>query len=120
MNTINKWIDEQVPDQLPKNVIGISFNLFENQNGFGIEIIGSSSFDETDEDWACDEIWEPKQRQFEIAKNISGNDWKSCLENMKNIVSEYLENGNKKSSLKQVQGIGIGFIDGDMEIIYKS
>jgi hypothetical protein len=41
MKEFTNWIDKQIPEKLPSEVKGISFNLFEHVEGFGIEILGA-------------------------------------------------------------------------------
>ena len=56
MNNIEKWIDSIFENTIPNEVVGIAFNLYEDEtNQWSIEMIGSASFDVEDPDWACDE-----------------------------------------------------------------
>lgn len=43
------WLDQQLNDEIPNNVIAFNINVYESP--FNIEIIGSSKFDPDDEDW---------------------------------------------------------------------
>ena len=43
---------------IPDDVVDFSFNLNEDANkSLTLELIGASSFDTTDNDWACDEVF---------------------------------------------------------------
>jgi len=61
-----EWLEESLEQDIPDKVKAFSFNLYESslREGyeFGIELIGAYRFDLNDEDWACDEVWEPPQR----------------------------------------------------------
>ncbi len=50
---------------------------------FGVELIGSGEFAKDSPDWACDEIWEPEQRELPIPLTFSGLTWEECLGNMR-------------------------------------
>ena len=117
MKEFTEWLDEHLPTALPPEVKGLSFNLNENADSFSIELVGTEEFNEEDPDWACEEIWEPAKRKIELS--ISG-DWSDCLEKMKSVALDYLINGRKKEIFDTVEGVGIGFVDGDLEIIKKS
>ncbi len=86
---------------------------------YEIEIIGTDTFDEENEDWACEETWEPNQRSLEVPSGELGTHWEEVLENAKMLVAEYLNTGSKAGMLKSTEGIGIGFVDGNMELLWK-
>lgn len=111
------WITESLSDEIPSTVKAFSFNLYEP---FGIELIGASSFDLDNSDWACDEVWEPKQRGIEIPTSLNIQSWEECLEKMKIILSKILEENTHNSRiLKSRNGVALGFVDGDLEILFK-
>jgi hypothetical protein len=123
----SEWLAKNLRDDIPKSVKGFSFNLFEFEPiedvsiKFGITLIGSESFDESDEDWACDEIWIPRARELLIPTDYSGNNWKECLARMKNLILSKLQSNDRSAKrLKEAKGIGIGFVDGDLEVIYRN
>ena len=45
-------------------------------------------------------------------------EWEVVLEEMCNVLKQYLENDEHASILKSKAGIGIGFVDGDIEILF--
>ena len=118
------WLDESLSQEIPKSVVAFSFNLYEpafiDDVKFGIELIGAEAFDEDDPDWACEEAWEPKARGIDIPVSYSGDSWEECLEKLKALVQKHLENNSSfVQVLKSKEGIGIGFVDGDLEILWK-
>lgn len=118
------WLEEGLKGNLPNNIKAFSFNLFEPafEDGvtFGIELIGAGEFSENDTDWACDEVWEPKQRNLFIPVEYSGKDWESCLEIMKKLIFKTLNKEKEFSKkLKESKGVGIGFVDGDLSIVWQ-
>ena len=118
------WLKQGLQSVLPEEIKAFSFNLFEpalvDGVKFGIELVGAGEFDENDSDWACDEVWEPEQRQLNIPIEYSGDNWESCLKKMKSLINDTLQaNQGAVSKLKNVQGIGVGFVDGDLEVVWK-
>ena len=112
-----KWLDNILKTKLPAGVIAINFNLYEDgDNKWSIELIGASSFDEENEQWACDEIFTTRDNPFVF---IEESDWKIIEIIYTNLINEYLENGKYSNILKQYTAIGIGFVDGDLNIVYK-
>lgn len=115
---VYRWINESLSGGSPAHVKAFSFNLYETDVGFGIELIGASEFSPDNADWACEEVFEPKQRRINIPLSFSGESWQQCLEKMKSIISSYLQTGESGAKvLNQAQGVGIGFVDGDLEIL---
>ncbi len=85
-----------------------------------IELIGAGMFDENDPDWPCDEVWEPVPRNLFIPVGYSGENWESCLQRLRALVlKEFDADSPAARMLQSSQGIGIGFVDGDLEIIWK-
>ena len=118
------WLQLGLQPDLPDEIEAFSFNLFEpalvDGVKFGVELIAAGEFDENDSDWACDEVWEPVQRQLHIPLEYSGESWEECLEKMKKLITYTLQdNQDFVSKLKIGKGIGVGFVDGDLEIVWQ-
>ena len=111
------WINEILKNPLPENVKGINFNLYEEeqQNTFGLQFVATSSFDLNDDDWACDEIFSSNENLYYFTNE---NGWEQTLKEVEKNVKVYLEKGNCSSVLKKYDGIGLGFVDGDLLILY--
>jgi hypothetical protein len=123
-STFASWLAAALSSRIGDHVKALAFNLYEPAFipgvKFGIELIGASFFDEDDLDWPCEEAWEPEIRGIDIPESFSGSDWESCLPNMKTLVINHLEKDNAIApTLKAVEGVGIGFVDGDLEILWK-
>lgn len=70
----------------------------------------------TDEDWACDESFEPTQRScpnFEISDKLK---WEEVLEIVVAILKDLL-NELADLNIFRVEHIAVGFVDGDLIII---
>ena len=113
-NAIKEWLIEiDKSEKLPKDIIALNFGLFEP---YGVELIGSESYDAEDDDWACEEDFVPKQR---ICPNIEISDtvhWATVLQDISGILKEIIIEGADITIL-QTEHITAGFCDGDLVII---
>jgi hypothetical protein len=118
------WLNDGLAGDTPDNVKAFSFNLYEPAGipdvKFGVEIVGAGSFDAEDPDWPCDEVWEPQPRGIPIPVAYSGDTWEECLQRIRTLVVQTLGGQSPAvQQLKSSQGVGIGFVDGDLEVIWK-
>ena len=75
-----------------------------------MELVGTDSFDEDDEDWACDEVCDFGTRENPFSW-IENAEWSTILEKMVQLLNRYITNGLYADILKQYEGIGVGFVD---------
>ena len=119
-----KWLDSLFENNdIPENAVAFNFNLYdeEEENIYGVQIIASERFDENDSDWACDEIWSSEEDVFCVdISDEKHTDWKQALECITELVREYLETGRYKNILTDSKAVGIGFVDGELDILFKN
>ena len=107
-----EWLDLILKNELNSEIKAINFNLYEDtDNKWSVELVGTFSFDRDNDDWACDEVFTTRDHPFEIECE---SDWKLVQTFFIGLVNEYLSSGK----LKEYQAIGIGFVDGDLHILY--
>ena len=110
------WLDKTLRKHIPKESVGLCFNLSEVQDTakgkvYSIHLIASEVFDE--EDWACHEIYDTRKHRLNFTID---NDWKTALRTMVTDLGEYIPTSKKLCSY---EGVGIGFVDGDILIVYR-
>lgn len=116
MEGFNEWLDEVLENELPDTVKAINFNLYDDgDNVWSVELIGASRFDPDDEDWACDEVFTTREEPLAWEEDTSSLD---IQEQAYNAIKEYLESGLYADKLKQYEGVGVGFVDGELFIVY--
>lgn len=114
------WLDRALPASLPSGVRAFSFNLTNvYEKEYAIEVIGASSFDAANPDWACDETWQPVPRQIEIPSGALGMEWEDVQDSASKLVLEYLATGAKRNVLQSSEAVGIGFVDGDLHLLWR-
>jgi shikimate kinase len=115
-NEFEAWLDAALEADLPEDIAAFNFNLYEDgDNLWSIELIGASRFDPEDPDWACDEIFTNREDPLSWSAET---DWEEVLETMTEYVEKYLIEGAGASILKNSEAVGIGFVDGDITIVY--
>jgi hypothetical protein len=122
-NQLRDWVSANLAQPIPDTVKAFSFNLFElpedSEVKFGIELVGADRFAASDSDWACNEVWEPAERRKELPKSFTGSTWEQCLENVRTVLLALLANDGAARTLKASYGIGLGFVDGELEILWQ-
>lgn len=114
----NTWADRVLTKHASNSVVAYNFNLYEHAKEFAIQLVGTRSFGLKDQDWACDEIFSSGEDLFVLPHAIVGNRWQNGLEAAKALVKNYLHHGAQAASLKASRGVGVGFVDGDIELAY--
>src|SRR5437868_1840685 len=114
------WVDQALSSAVPEEVIAFSFNLYELSPGFDMELIGSSSYDENDSEWACQEEFVARDPVFTISED-SGLSWQGALELAVDLVTKYLAvNSPGSNRLRRSRAVAVGFVDGDLERVWRA
>lgn len=115
---IENWLDGVLTQEIPEEVAAFNFNLYEDKRcSWAIELVDTGSFDEEDEDWACDEVEDFGTRENPLTWRKDA-EWEEVLEEIASVLKQYLNTGMYAEVLKAGEGIGVGFVDGDIEILY--
>lgn len=115
---VSNWLDHTLEQVIPHEVTAFCFNLYDDGDGqWSMELIGTGSFDLEDSDWPCDEVTDFRTRDTPFAWSHSST-WDAILDEMMDVVKEYLQSGSHAAVLKGKRGVGIGFVDGDVEILF--
>lgn len=118
---ISEWLDDVLEDILdtgiPNEVTAFGFNLYDDGDDWSMELIGASEFDTDDEDWLCNEVTDFNTRDDPFQWHQKA-EWEEILNDVTCVLKQYLENGKYADVLKAKSGIGVGFIDGNINILY--
>ena len=115
---ISNWIDNALSTNISEQVIAFCFNLYEDtNNNWVMELVGSDWFDLENEDWPSNELTEFDTRENPYRWKIDC-EWDEALAYMVNQLKEYLEVGKYAELLKSSTGVGVGFVDGNIEILH--
>jgi shikimate kinase len=112
----NAWLDQALSKPIPESVVAFSFNLAEP---WSVEVIGSERFSEDDADWACEEAFRPKTKDFDLPEDEVGSNWETVVENAKMLVKSYLDRQSAGSDrLRQAVAVAVGFVDGELHRVW--
>ena len=112
------WLDRIILNDGFARARAFNFNLYEHEDAFAIQLIGAKSFDAADDDWACDATFSSGEDLFELPHSIYGSDWRAGLAETRVLIERYLERGKQADSLKAGAAVALGFVDGDLDIVY--
>jgi hypothetical protein len=115
------WLDKHLSQDLSGEIIALNFNLYEgSEQTYDIELVGCASFDEDNGDWASDEVFATRDDLFFIPRTADIAQWEQGLSFVTSLVEKYLSDGKYNEKLKSYTAVGIGFVDGDIDIICRS
>lgn len=113
-NAIKDWLIKlDNTENLPNDIVALNFGLYEP---YGIELIGSKVYDPENDDWACEEDFEPAIRNCPNIEISENDDWETVLKNIIEILEELVSELSKIQIL-HVKHITTGFCDGDLVVI---
>lgn len=114
---IEDWIKQICYEPFTKeNIVALYFGLFETEDGYCLYLVGSSDYDENDDDWACAIEYEPFNKYL-VLKGIK-TDWQFILDNVYNILSDAIRKPEIcDTPLFKGKTIAVGFDDGPMRLI---
>ena len=115
---VSEWLDGVLETGISNEVTAFGFNLYDDGDyNWSMELIGTSEFDINNEDWLCNEVtdFDTRDNPFQWCKKA---EWEEILNDITCALKEYLKSGKYADVLKAKSGIGVGFVDGDVEILY--
>lgn len=121
--SFTEWLDSLLENNdMPADTKAFNFNLYdETGDVYSVQLIASDRFDPADDEWACCEIWSSEEDIFYVdASDEEDKSPETFQKFISEIISDYLENGKYKYILTDSDGIGIGFVDGDLNIIFRT
>ena len=89
-----------------------------------VQLVGTETFvpgnDPEKDYWPGAETFTTGEDIFEIPFAVAGSDWQEWLSTSMEMVNSYISSGARSSVLRNSKGIGIGFVDGDMYVLWQS
>ena len=116
----SEWLNKVLEQKLPTGIVAFNFNLYEGEDTYDIQLIGSDQFNDGDCDWACSEIFTTSENVYLVKKTPEITEWEAGFEYIKPMVETYLQEGKYKHILLKSVADGLGFIDGDIFILHQS
>lgn len=114
---ISCWLRGIVESEtIPADIKGINFGLFEQEGGgYCLYMIGSKEYDPDDDDWACDEDYQPVNKYFPLsADSVSAMNWQDALNHVFAALKNIFTNDPAIINFFGDRAITTGFDDGDL------
>lgn len=112
-----KWLNRVLEENIPIGGAAVNFNLYEDSDRhWSIQLISASYFDEEDSDWCCEEEFTTGEDLFTWKQDTG---WEEILDVSCDMIRKYLEEGKYADELKKYEAVAVGFVDGDLEVLYK-
>lgn len=117
------WADRHLSQPVPSTTAAFHINLYEGEDSVHVQIIGTESFtpgeDAETDYWPGAETFTTGEDVFEIPFAVAGSDWREWLNVSMDMVNSYIANGAQSSVLRSSSGVGIGFVDGGMYVLWQ-
>ena len=114
---LSVWLDGVFDRSIPEEVVSVCFNLYEDgENSWSMEVVGCTSFDSEDPDWACDEVTDLDTRDEPFTWTEEAI-WEKVLSDVTKLLYRYIQEGNASGFLNSLDGVAVGFADGDLNIL---
>lgn len=118
------WTDRALSQRIPDTTLAFHFNLYEGANSVHIQLMGTNSFvpgEVPERDyWPGAATFTTGEDIFEMPYSVAGGDWQAWLRTSVELVRSYIASGEKSIILKSTLGVGIGFVDGDMHVLWQA
>lgn len=114
-DTFQAWLRLVLPPTSVEGVVAYNFNIAETSDAFVIEVVGSSHYDPTDADWACEEVWTSRPYEFRAPYSDVGRQWEPFLGQVCASVRDFLgKRPSGSAALLEAQAVTVGFVDGEL------
>lgn len=113
------WITAVLPPTPPSGVVAYNFNLAESHDWI-VEVIGASSYDKDDDDWACPPAaWSSSPSEFFLPRHLAPS-WELALAYVSERVASYIGNAEhaRSSLLRNAEAVCVGFVDGNLNLVW--
>ncbi len=114
------WLDQVLSRDIPSHTFGFHFNLYEDLESVHVQLVGTGSFVVEPTYWPGEETFTTGEDVFVVPFSVAGATWQEWLKSIQTLLSEYLERGEQATVLRRFQGVGLGFVDGDMHVLLSS
>ncbi|MDE6709153.1 MAG: hypothetical protein K2J76_01550 [Oscillospiraceae bacterium] len=118
-NVFSSWLDNAMSGGIPEESAAAYFCLYEEhgEHLWAVQFICTECFDPDDDDWACCGIFTTGEDLFRWDTDM---EWQDAQVTAEKLVEKYLSEGKYSETLKALHGVGVGFADGDITVLYRN
>ena len=119
LQPFSDWVSDVLVD-IPDETAAFIFNIYEEDDAYLVDITGTVTFDSNNEEWTDEINWDSGEELFIIPKEKFEGDWEDIHDALAETLEALIEVDNELSdALCDSDAVAIGFIDGDLEIIWQ-
>jgi hypothetical protein len=104
---------------MPAGAVAFQFNLYEGHGSVHVQLDGIDSFNVENDDSLGESIFSTGEDIFEVPFQDAGADWQEWLQSLMALCKEYVLEGERSDVLRGSRGVGIGFADGDLHVLWE-
>lgn len=120
LQPFSDWVSD-VLVEIPDETNAFVFNIYEEDDVYLVDITGTTAYDEKDEAWTEGINWDSGEELFIIPKEKFEGDWEEIHDTIAESLEALIEvNDELSETLCDSDAIAVGFIDGDLEIIWQA
>lgn len=120
LQPFSDWVSD-VLVEIPDETVAFVFNIYEEDDAYLVDITGTTAFNTDNEIWTDEINWDSGEELFIIPKENFDGDWEDILDTVAEALEALIEVNNELSdTLCDSDAVAIGFIDGDLEIIWQA
>jgi hypothetical protein len=121
--SFQSWLETALNSEIPPDVQAFCFNVHESVSfsgtSFSVQLVGTAGISQYDPDWGVHAVWQPADSLLPIPRSCSGKDVLTCLDRIRLLVESTLALDTPAvRRLKSCQGVGVGYADGDAEVVW--
>lgn len=119
LQPFSDWVSDVLID-IPDETLAFVFNIYEEDDAYLVDITGTASFNSEDESWTENINWDSGEELFIIPKEKFEGDWEEIHDSIAEALETLIElDGELADTLCDSDAVAVGFIDGDLEIIWQ-
>jgi hypothetical protein len=116
----HKWVDTALSRRIPSNTAAFHFNLYEGSDSVHVQLIGTKRFDAYSQDWPEECTFTTGEDIFEFPYSAVTAKWETNLKASMSAIRQYLSSGANATVLKSFEGVGVGYVDGDVHVVWQA
>ena len=116
------WLDQALSGDLPPTIVAFHLNLYEGTDSAHLQLVGCESFTPGElperDYWPGDEVFSTGEAVFHLPFAVAGPNWRAWQATCLDLLNAYLDSGANAQVIRASQGLGMGFVDGDMQLLW--
>lgn len=114
----DEWLNHVISQPPPPGLVAFNFNIAEAFGKFQVSLIGATSYDPENLDWACAEAFVSQPRNFNLPHSEVGAQWQDVQRLVEAWVLDHIRRAPRSSPLREATAVTVGFVDGELAKVW--